>query len=198
MVGLRFEWRDDEVLDPDTGFAIITVCAGEYIKRYLPERRKEFKNIWTGERFILEEDEHWMSGPYFQRGNHMFSVRDPELKIELSEKAEKHWRWLFLLGERPVYYDRLCMLMRDARTDDALFGAEHFWVCDAGVVVEVGGKLRFTDGVRKDLPLGEIGPDEYVGFLRVSETEYSLRVGYRRTGYRYYLLDAANWTCRKV
>ena len=169
---------------------------GEYIRTVMPDGREEFKSVWTGKRWILEEDEFWMGGPYFKRGNHAFSFKEPELKIELSAKAAKNWMQLWMLVERPVYRDSI--VVRDARTDGALFVAECLYACDAGLVVEYGGTLRFTDGVRKTLQLGKIGRDENVMTLRVSETEYSLRVGHWSTGYRYILLDAARWTATRV
>ena len=85
-------------------------------------------------------------------------------------------------------------MVRDARTDNAVFPADYISYSDAGFAVRVGEKLHFTDGVREDLPLGEIMGVEDVDFLRVSETEYSIKVG----ADRYYLLDTAKWTCRKV
>ena len=194
MVGHWLEWRRDEVWDSDTGFVSTTVCAGEYIKINLPGGRREFKGVWTGARWTLEKDESWMGGPYYRRNNCMFSHRDPELKIELSAKAKEYQHRLRMLAGRPVYRDDARMV-RDATNDDVLFDASHFWYSDAGLAVEHERKLRFTDGVRKDLPLGYIGPYERVDFLRVSETEYSLRKGSKKTGYRYFLLDTANWTC---
>ena len=134
-----------------------------------------------------------MGGPYFWRGNHAYSLEDPGLKIELSAKAVSLPLWM--LGERPVYRDNA---VRDARTDKTLFAAKTIWACDAGVAVGGKGTLRFADGVREDLPLGEIRPKEYVEFLRVSETEYSIRVGVWATEYRYFLLDTARWTCIKI
>ena len=191
MVGPRFEWRDGKIWEIGGGIAGASLCDGEYIRNFSLDGREEFENIWTGERFILEEDENWMGGPYFQRGTCALSLRDPELKIELSANAVKHWNSLWMLGERPVYFDDVA---RDARTDDAVLNADCFWVCDAGFAVRVGKKLCFADGVREDLPLGEIKGDEDVEFLRVSETEYSIKVGKDR----YYLLDTANWTCIKI
>ena len=102
-----------------------------------------------------------------------------------------------MLGGRPVYRDSEYTL-RDATNDVVLFLDGGHWDCDAGFVIRVGEKLRFSDGVREDLPVGEIGPYEYVDFLRVSETEYVLRVGRVPTEYRQHLLDVANWTCRRV
>ena len=192
----RLGWREDKVWDSDRG-VVTDIVYGEYIWTELPEGRDELKNIWTGERWIPKKDEHWLCGSYYRRGDCAYSIRNTEQKIKLSAKAIARWPWMSMLGERPVYRDRVHML-RDATNDAALFVTDTYWACDAGLAVEHEGKLRFTDGVRKDLPLGEIGPDEYVGFLRVSETEYSIRVGCRAAGYRYYLLDAANWTCRKV
>ena len=167
--------------------------SGEYIRRNLPQGRREFKSIWTGERWILERYEYWMGGPYFRRGDHTFSIKDPELKIELSAKAVERRDSLWMLAGRPIYHDN--DIVRDARTDDALFGADCIYECDAGFAVRVAGKLHFTDGVRKDLPLGEIKWGEDVEFLRVSETEYSIKVGLPG---RYFLLDTAMWTCRRV
>ena len=196
MVGRRLEWREDKVWDSDGKF-VTDIVRGEYIWTELPEGRREMQNIWTGERWILAEDDAWLGGPYYRRGDCAYSFRNLELKIELSAKAIIRRLWMSMLGERPVYSDHVHML-RDATNDAALFVTDIYWPCDAGFAIRVGRKLWFSDGVREGLPLGEIGPKEYVEFLRVSETEYSLRVGYRRTGYRYYLLDAANWTCRKV
>ena len=119
------------------------------------------------------------------------------MKIELSAKALVNRYRLQIFGER-VIYSSDDGAFQDATNDRVLFTAYFVWGCEAGCAIEVGGELRFSDGVREDLPVGEIGPYEYVDFLRVSETEYSLRAGYRRTGYRYYLLDVANWTCRRV
>ena len=195
MVGHRFEWRDDKIWEVGRGFLPTTVILGEYIRTPLTENRCEFKSILTGERFILKEDETWMGGPYFLRGDHAFSFKDPELKIKLSEKAKKSRRWMF--GERPVYRDDDKMV-RDATNDRALFEAPGLWICDAGFVVRVGEKLHFTDGVRKDLPLGKIVYPECVRFLRVSETEYSIQVGRLESGYRYFLLDTAKWTYHRV
>ena len=194
MVGRRHEWRDDKVWEIGGGPVENHLFCGEYIRRELPEDREEIENIRTGERFTLEKGEYWMGGPYFQRGDHLFSFKDPELKIELSEKAKKSRRWPWMFGERPVYRDDDKMV-RDATNDAVLFKALALWVCDAGFAVQAGEKLHFTDGVRWDLPMGKIVFGETARFLRVSETEYSIRVGAPDTGYRYFLLDTANWTC---
>ena len=191
MVGRWLEWREDKVWDSDRGF-VKNFAYGEYIWTDLPDGRDEFKNIWTGERWILEKDDSWAGGSHYRRGNYVYSHRNPDVKFVLSANANKPRMWLCMLAGRPVYRDD--NLVRDARTDDTLFSAEVIWPCDAGFAVEYGGTLRFTDGVRKDLPLGEIMGDEDVEFLRVSETEYSIKVGKDR----YFLLDAANWTCREV
>ena len=171
--------------------------SGEYKWRDLQEKGEEIKSIWTGARWIIKADEYWLGGPYFRRGNRVFSFKDPELKIELSAKAVNNWYRMRMLAGRPVYRDNAEM-MCDATNDAALFNVDHVYDCDAGFAVRVAGKLHFTDGVRKDLPLGEIKWGEDVEFLRVSETEYSIKVGNRRTGYRYFLLDAAKWTCIKI
>ena len=85
-------------------------------------------------------------------------------------------------------------MVRDARTDNAVFPADYISYSDAGFAVRVGKKFYLTDGVREDLPIGEFHEDDGARFLRVSETEYSIKVG----ADRYFLLDAAKWTCRKV
>ena len=171
---------------------------GEYIRRDLPEGGGELKNIWTGERWILEADDCWMGGPYFERDGHAYSFRNPELKIELSARAISLWSERWMLGQRAVYHDDDDGAVRDAITDAALFPADFIWPCEAGFAVRFRGTLRFTDGVREDLPLGYIGWNEYVMFLRVSETEYSLKVGYYSTGYHYFLLDTAKWTAIRI
>ena len=195
LVGWQFEWRDGEVWEVGVGRVSTGLFYGEYIWAYLPESREEVESIWTGERWILEKDEYWMGGPHYRRGNHVFSFRDPGLKIELSAKAVVNWRRLLMLGERPIYRGLIENTLRDATNDNVLFDAKYLWVCDAGFAIQNGEDLYFTDGVRKDLPIDKIGCYETVEFLRVSETEYSIKVGRRSTGYRYYLLDTAKWTC---
>ena len=193
MVGCRLEWRCGEVWEVGGGWKSEYLHHGEYFQTDLPGDREEYKNLWTGECFTLEKDEYWVGGDHFQHGNHVFSVSDPRLKIELSAKAVQNWQQLWLLVGRLVYYDG--GTLRDAITDNVLFAADSFRICAAGCLIKVGGELRFTDGVREDIPLGEIGPNEFVRPLRVSETEYSIKVGRRATGYRYFLLDTARWTC---
>ena len=195
LVG-RFGWREDKAFEFGVGWAPELLYLGEYTQRYLPDNCREVKSIWTGEHRILEKDENWIDGDHFQRGNHVFSFKDPEPKFEISAKAVKFWWRLWMLGGSPVYSDG--STIRNGRTDEVLCVADNCWPCDAGFAVRVWGKLHFTDGVREDLPLGEIGPRDLVTFLRVSETEYSIRVGVQATEYRYYLLDVANWTCRRV
>ena len=198
LVGWQLEWRDGEVWEVGGGRVSTSLFYGEYIWAYLPDRREEVENFWTRERWILEKGEQWMGGPYYLRGRYMFSFRDPGLKIEISAKAAENWRRLWMLGKRPIYRGWFENTVRDARTDTVLFDAKYLWVCDAGFAIQNGGHLYFTDGVRKDLPIDKIGRDDTVEFLRVSETEYSLRVGIRATACRYYLLDAAKWTCIKI
>ena len=166
---------------------------GEYIRNLLPEG-EEIESIWTGKSWILEKNARWIGGPYYRLNGHVYSHDDPGLKIELSRVARFNWYWLWMLGKRPVYR---CAdnVMRDATNDAMLFKATYFWVCDAGFAIWNEGKLCFTDGVREDLPMGKSEDTEFVIFLRVSETEYSLRVGSPRTGYRTILLDVAKWTC---
>ena len=166
-----------------------TVRMGEYITRYLPEGCKELTNIWTRERWILDEDQRWIGGHYFWLVDHVFSLNDPAVYFKLSSDAVNPR----MLAGRPVYSS--CSKIRDATTDKILFCANFIWPCDAGLAVQNGTELYFTDGVREDLSMGKIMYGEDVKFLRVSETEYSLRVGSPRTGYRYFLLDVAKWTC---
>ena len=170
------------------------VFYGEYTEKFLPENRREIESTWSRERWILEKDDEWISGPYFRRGSNVYLVRDRTMKIGLPAKSVKHW--LYMLGEKPVYYDG--SNIRDAITGVVLFAANYFRICDAGFAVKVGEKLHFTDGVRKDLPLGKIVYPECVRFLRVSETEYSIQVGRLESGYRYFLLDTAKWTYHRV
>ena len=190
----RFEWRDGEVCEVGGGRLAACLFSGEYIERWVPDDRREIKSFWTGKSWILEKDDSWLVGPYYQRGKHAYSFGNPELRIEMSENARKRW-WRSVLGGRPVYWSAN-EIMRDATTDKELFVFDWCWDCEAGFAVKVGEDLHFTDGVRKDLPMGKICDGDAVRFLRVSETEYSLRVGCPATGYRYILLDVAKWTCR--
>ena len=165
---------------------------GEYIWTGLPDDRGEIKNIRTGERWILEEEHEWVCGPYFKHGNRVFSFRNPELMIRLSAKMTVHWR-VWMLGKRAVYVNGDDATVRDAITDETLFAADYIWGCDAGLVFDIGGKLHFADGVHDNIQLDEIGANEAVWILRVSETEYSIKVG----ADRYFLLDAEKLSCSK-
>ena len=180
----------------EVGYGFVTgyLHSGEYIRHFFPDNREEIKSIWTGKCWILEKNERWIRGAYYRRDRCVFSFRNPELKIELSAKAISRWLWIQMLGERAVYTDGTGRA-RDATTDAVRFAATELWGCDAGLAVRVGNELRFVDGVRKDLPVGGVEPDERVDFLRVSETEYSIKVG---SPERYFLLDTAKWTCREV
>ena len=164
---------------------------GEYIVTFLSYDNREIKSIWTEERWILEKDEQWMGGPYYRRGKHMYSFRNPELVIRLSEGAIEFLGGLSTLAGRPVYHDG--WTVRDAVTD-APFDFDEYWRCEAGFIVNARGALYFTDGVRENISMGNRDWVEFVDFLRVSETEYSIRVGRSR----YYLLDTAKWTCIRV
>ena len=195
MVGRRLEWRDGEICEAGRQVSD-RVYLGEYNRTDLSEGRKEYTSFWTGERWILEENEYWMGGPYFHRGNLAFSASDPQLKIELSAKAVENWRQLWMLVGRPIYYDGEAL--RDAITDNVLFTTELFRVCSAGCLIEVGGELQFTDGVRENLPICKVRYEELARVLRVSETVYSVQVEMPETGYRYFLLDTARWTAIRI
>ena len=193
FLGYRFEWREGKVWEVGRGFITEYVNSGEYIRKFLSNDRQEIESIWTGEHWFLEEDEVWIDGAYYRRGDRVFSVRDPGVNIELSAKAELVWWRLRMLGGRPVYRDDANMV-RDAGTGAALFVAKYITACDAGFVIEDKGVLRFADGVREPLLLCESGLDSIVRILRVSNREYSITVGADRC----FLLDAARWTCTSI
>ena len=193
MVGRQLKRRDGEIWDFDRGVRVQFLNYGEYTWTNLPDRREEVENFWTRERWILEKGEQWMGGPYYRRGKHMYSFRNPELVIGLSEKAMQYPGGLSTLAGRPVYYDGVETVL-DAVTDAALFDADCCWRCDAGFLVAAGDVLYFTDGVRKNLPMGDLDWNEDVEFLRVSETVYSIKLGAGRN----FVLDTARWTCRTV
>ena len=192
MVG-QLEWRDGEVWEVGGGWVSDFLRFGEYIWTELPGGRRKIESVWTGKRWILEKEERWIGGSYYLRGRRVFSLENPNLRFAVSGEAAKRPRYMQMHGGRPVYHDRN-NVVRDARTDDELFYATTFRTCYAGSAILLNKTLRFTDGVRRTISLGNIGEDEEVHFLRVSETEYSIKVG----ADRYYLLDAANWTCREV
>ena len=155
MVGWQFEWRDGEVWEVGVGRVSTGLFYGEYIWAYLPEGRQRIENLWTGERWILESGDKWLNGAYFLRGDHTFSRKNPELKIKLSTSAVVNWPRLYMFGERPVYRAWFGNTAQDARTDGVLFFADCISPCDAGLVFQKGRELYFTDGVLKDLLVGE-------------------------------------------
>ena len=71
LVG-RFGWHKDKAFEFGVGWAPEFLYFGEYTQRHLPDDGREFKSIWTGERWILKADEDWITGPYYRRGNHVF------------------------------------------------------------------------------------------------------------------------------
>ena len=168
---------------------------GGYICTWLWHRRSEIIDTLSEKRWKIEPGYSWISGPWVRRGNHLHSLEDPSATFTLKESLMMSH--LQMLGGRPVYHT--CGMVRDAVSNKELFPLDDWYrECDAGIFYKAGTELRFTDG-REHL---RICDDIYryydVDVARVLESEYSLRVGCPESGYRYYLLDVASWTCNSI
>mgnify|MGYP000856705532 FL=1 len=98
-----------------------------------------------------------------------------------------------MLGGRPVYY--FWNKVRDAVNNNELFLADQIGCsCEAGLFYTSGGEICFTDGQRHMRICKGVAADRFPILVRVSESEYEIRVG----GERYYLLDTMKWTCISI
>ena len=129
----------------------------------------------------------WLYGPWVWRGDDVLSLEKPDAKFRLHAWMDDEWPEI--LGGRPVFCCE--KMVYDAVTEKALFPADIVFTIAVGLLYIRDKKLFFTeDGIRY-LFICDLLVLDWPVWVRVSETEYSIKVGKDR----HFLLDAAKWTC---